>query len=475
MDAPHAISFSSVSQYQVSLDATAAQALSSITAPTIAGDGYWYDSGSKVNVTLDGVWGRAAGAGERLAAYSLDGGAQVQVDATTPVTVLAIPAISSPQLVSGKSTAQFFLDTGLGSLASITPTPISGDAGWYDDQTTAKAVYNYAWSGSAQSRMNAVSYSVDGGQPSLLPRQGSGTFTVSITMDRPHKIEVKPLAQYRFTFSGGFNVTLSSQSPTGDGFYDVNSSVTANSSYIGNTTPDQERQALTGYSLDSGTASIPRNDTGTFTTPTITFDSYHSLVFQSVKQYFVAFAFRDASGASKVIPTALKIDESGSGQQDVPGLNLWLDNGTNFTISSILWEGLDVKPLNPASYQASAPANITIDSRIYPASVKVTDLFGFAVQGAEVAAKLANGTTVTRATNSSGVASLGLIPIGTYQASISNLGASASMSADASVRGEATSTVALSVPVLGAIFIVVAALALGALFVRGRRRSKTPP
>ena len=473
MDSAHSVSFASVTQDEVTLVSVAPQEIDSITPPTISGDNYWYDSGSSVNVTLYGVWGRTAGEGERLASYSVNGGAQVQVNSKGPVTVVALGAISSPQVITGNSTAQFFLDTSLGSLTSVSPTPISGDAGWYDNQTAVSAVYNYTWNGSAgQARLNAFSYSVDGGQASPLPREGSGTFMVSVTMDAQHQIEVKPVTQYRFTYSGGFNVTLSSQSPTGDGYYDANSSTTATSSYIGDTVPNQQRQALTGYTLDSRAASIPRNETGTFTTRPVVFDTHHTLVFDSVKQYFVAFSFTDASGSKHVVvPTSLAIDQQNGGVEDVHGFTAWVDNGTAFTVASLTWEGVDVKPLGSTPHQVNAPENVTIMSRVYPASLKVVDLLGLGVQGAEVAAKFANGTTVTRTTNSSGVVGFGLIPIGTYGATISNLGVSTSTSADASIRSEATATVGVSVPVVGIIILIVAVLGVSAFLVRRRGRS----
>lgn len=471
MDAPHAISFTSVTQYEVTLDATAAQALSSITPPTVSGDSYWYDSGSQVSVALDGTWGRSAGVGERLVSYSVNGGGLVPVDSVGPVTVLALPAISSPQLVAGRSTTQFLLDTSGGSLASISPTPISGDAGWYDSQTVVTAVYDYSWNGSeGQSRLNAISYSVDRGEANVLARRGNGTFPVTVTMDAQHQIGIGSVAQYLFAYSGGFNVTLSSASPTADGFYDANSSVTVTSNYVGDVIANQEREVLTGYALDSATKGTPQNDTGTFTTPPIVFDTYHTLAFQSVAQYFVAFAFTDSSGLDQVTPSSLGIDEGALGQHEVAGLGLWMDNGTTFTVSSVMWEGEDVKPLNLSPYQVSAPANITLDSRVYAASMKVSDLLGLAVQGARVAATLVNGTTVTGTTNSSGLVSFGLVPIGPYKASISYLGLSTSTSADASVRSEASSTLVLSVPVIGVVF-AVAAVALGVLSVRRRSRS----
>ncbi|MDA4123612.1 MAG: thermopsin family protease [Thaumarchaeota archaeon] len=472
MNAPHAISFTSVTQYEVSLGPSLAQALASITPPTITGDDYWYDSGSKVSVALDGTWGRSAGEGDRLVSYSINAGAQVPVNLTGTVTALSLPGISSRQVVSAVTTAQFFINTSAGSLVSITPTPIAGDAGWYDSQTAVTATYNYTWNAVAgESRTNAISYSVDAGQTSLLEREGSGSFMVSVAANQPHAIDVSSVGQYSFTYSGGFNVTLSSQSPTGDGFYDANSSTTATSGYIGDVVPNHQREALTGYTLDSATENVTRSESGTFTTPTVVFNSYHTLTFQSVQQYFVAFAFKDAPGSTSVIPSAFEIDESVLGQQEVPTFSLWADNGTTFTVSSVTWEGVDVKPLSISNYDVRAPENVTIDSRIYPASIKVTDLFGLPVQGAKVAAKLVNGTTATSVTNSSGLASLGLIPIGTYQGTVSYLGVSSSTSADASIRSESATTVYVSIPVLGAISIV-AAIAVGAFLIRRRSGSK---
>jgi hypothetical protein len=193
-----------------------------------------------------------------------------------------------------------------------------------------------------------------------------------------------------------------------------------------------------------------------------------------VEQYFVGFSFTDASGSRQVVPTSLTVDQNG-GVEDVPGFSTWVDNGTAFTVASLIWEGVDVKPLSSTSYPVNAPENVTITSRVYPASLKVVDLLGLGVQGAEVAAKFANGTTVTRTTNSSGVVGFGLIPIGTYGATISNLGVSASVSADASIGGEATATVDASFSVVGIVILVVVVMVVSAFLVRRRGRSKPGP
>ena len=73
----HTVTFNSVTQYQVTLDSGATAALSSITSPTVSGDNYWYDSGTTVTISLNGVWGRSGGSGTRLSNYALNGGSNI--------------------------------------------------------------------------------------------------------------------------------------------------------------------------------------------------------------------------------------------------------------------------------------------------------------------------------------------------------------------------------------------------------------
>ena len=80
----------------------------------------------------------------------------------------------------------------------------------------------------------------------------------------------------------------------------------------------------------------------------------------------MAFAFADSSGFYQVTPSSLGVDEGALGEQEVPGLSLWMDNGTTFTVSSVMWEGEDVKPLNLSPYQVSAPAKSRRTPGSYP-------------------------------------------------------------------------------------------------------------
>ena len=157
MTAAHAVNFNSVTQYQVNLDAGATNALSSITSPTVGADNYWYDSATAVTLTLDGIYGRSAGAGTRLSSYSINGGAATPVLTTGTVSPLSAFAINALQAITTTSVTQYQItvSAGAGGTASATTSPtITGDTGWYDSATgvsvsaTASGGYSFsAWTG----------------------------------------------------------------------------------------------------------------------------------------------------------------------------------------------------------------------------------------------------------------------------------------------------------------------------------------
>ena len=179
MNSAHTLSVNSVTQYQVSLDTASISALSSITPPTIAGDDYWYDQGTAVSLVLNGVWNRTATTGERLASYSLNG---ESADVSTTGTVDALSgALSSPEALSEVVIAQYRLTTDTGAVTSVTTPSNTGDAGWYDSDTSVALAYYYSWDNTSGQRDNALGYSVNG-QTTTLSRSGVGTFPVQLFM-----------------------------------------------------------------------------------------------------------------------------------------------------------------------------------------------------------------------------------------------------------------------------------------------------
>jgi len=241
--------------------------------------------------------------------------------------------------------------------------------------------------------------------------------------------------------------------------------------YVWNIVNGNSRENLVGYSLDGTAVNITRDDTGNFTSPTITFDSFHKLTFNQVEQYLVSFNFTDSTGQVKITPNALQINIGGR-LQNIAGFNAWLDNSTTFSLARVSWEGADVKPLTSTTYTANLPLNLTVPSRIFTLDLKVSDLVRAPISGARVNLVLANGSAVSGTTASDGSIIVPLVPLGNFSGSISYLGVSTQVSGDAS-QGPAHGRVIASPDDL-ALFGAIAAISVGVGFgILRARRPKT--
>ncbi len=232
---------------------------------------------------------------------------------------------------------------------------------------------------------------------------------------------------------------------------------------------------LTSYSIDTGAPiSVPSSATApTFTTVAVTFNQPHILVFSAVAQYQVAFQFFDSLGRNTIEPSTVELG-IGNSTVDVQGPSVWLANGTSFSVVNVTWEGAGVGPTPPPSFQVKeAPLNVTLDTKVYGASLKVVDLFGLPVSGAQVSMSLANGTTVTGTTKGDGTFSVAMIPLGTFSAKVSSLGMSAHIAGDAA-SGPQVAEGKVPLSVIALFVIVAAAVAAGSsgVLVQRRRRGK---
>ncbi len=477
MNSARQLSINSVQQYQVTLDASATGALSSITSPSITGDRYWYDQGTSVSLVLDGVWNRTAGAGERLLSYSLNG-IPKGTSTAGPVDVLAAVQLSSPQSVTAVTTVQYRLVASTGSIATGTVASIAGDAGWYDSGTPVTIYFYHSWNNASGTRTNAVGYAVGGSAVNTeIPRSGAGTFPVSLTMSGPETITISSVTQYSFALPGGNNVSLSLASPTHDSFYDSGTTLTATTGYTWDIVNSEVRQNLIAFTLDSLETNVTRADSGSFTTPAIIFNGPHTLAFEAVTQDLVTLQFTDGAGTGTIVPTLVQIYSGTSPVASVPSSGTWLDNGTRFQIYQVEWEGTDVKPAGQTVYTVSAPVSQTIATRVYSGTLTVTDYLGLPISGAKVSVTLVNGTTIALTTDSKGTVTLREIPIGNYTASISYFGAATKVSGDAALAGADHAKVLASYPTFMLAALAAAVVIIVAVVVApGRRlRHAIPP
>jgi len=477
ISSPETIATNVVTQYQVSLDSGAVSALSSITPTSIPLDKYWYDSGSPVAVSLDAVWGRTSATGSRLLSYSVNLGAPTPVASSSPVQALSVSSIAGPESISTKTSAQYHLTSSPAAWASATDSTLPGDApGWFDAGTKVSVVFDSVWNQtSTGSRASVTGYSVDGNGKTSVARSGNGTFTIALSMTQAHSIALTSVTQYLLTAVGVPKVTASPPSPTGDSYFDSGSKVTFTVPRAWNgTSGPGTRETLASYSAD-GAAPIgvaPSASSETFTTAALTFTKAHALGFGAVTQYQVSFQFFDGLGRNAIEPSAVQLGV-GNATVDVQGPSAWLENGTSFTVVNVTWEGASVGPEPPPSYQVKAPLNVTLETAVYPASLKVVDLLGLPVSGAQVSMTLVNGTTVTGTTKGDGTFSVGMIPTGAYTATVTSLGTSVRIAGNAaSSQQVVVGKVALS---LVSLFVLVAAAAAagsaGVLYLR-RKRAK---
>jgi len=134
-----------------------------------------------------------------------------------------------------------------------------------------------------------------------------------------------------------------------------------------------------------------------------------------------------------------------------------------------MWHGVNVAPTPPANYVVASPLTVTVNARVYDATISVKDPLGLPIGGAEVTVTLANGTTTRTLTAQNGTATLHMIPLGTYQGTVSAFGASSALSGNSAEQG----TVVASLPISWAVIFVLAVAALviilGALFLLRRR------
>jgi ABC-2 type transport system ATP-binding protein len=405
-------------------------------------------------------------------------GASIWVDASAEAwpSFCSYPAVipGSTSVMRWVTQAVPFLIKGPGSIAqeyqhqfllNITGGGLSSR--WFDSDTTAIITVPGVFSRTTGVGQRVTSYSIDGGTPiSVAPTPRN--ISIPVQMQTTHKLSISSVEQYEVILDGASTAALASITPPtigGDEYwYDNGTAVTI----VLNGVWGREGGTgyrLVSYSLNGGPPTQVDSQEMLTVFSTSSISSPMSLSSAFVTQYLVTFLFTDHSGSTTIAPSHFEADVDGVGR-NYSVLSSWFDPETNITVTGVVWEGTESAPVGLASTEVTGPETLKVQTSVYEASLKVTDLFGLPVSGADVSVTFANGTTLSAVTAGDGVASLGLVPAGTYLASVSSIGLTTKISADPAV--EAVVTVPLSYPVIG-IMLVVAVAAPGAAFLRLRR------
>ncbi len=468
MSSSHTIHAQVLTQYALIL--TGAYSVSTATHPTISGDDYWYDSGTVVSMALQGEFGRASGTGWRMTSYSINGRPTVGTTTGGAVTVLNGVALTSPQTIAVSAVKQYevtYDQTIANIMNSITPPTISGDANWYDAGTPVTLTVHGVWGRTMGAGYRLSSYSINGAVTAVA---SSGTVVVLhlAAISAPQSIISTAVPQYLLTVTGGSGSVYNESPPiAGDtGWFDSGTTlrVSTNGTYDSS---GGVRQRISAWSIDNG-QSAPTAVAAVVITSAITMNAPHSVRFDSVTQYLVTVQVKDNSGANSLIPGSVVLSVNG-GTFTASSGEAWVDGASVVSVATIMWHGVNVAPTQSTQFSVSSPLTIPVNAKVYDATIVARDPFGLTIGGADVAVTLANGTTIHTATGGDGSVTLRMIPLGTYQATISAFGLSSTLSGDASVQGTAVAHLPLSWALILVVVIVLLLAVVGVVIILRRR------
>ena len=394
---------------------------------------------------------------------SLPGSSQSERWATSDV---ASGTASSSQTVAFVYQHQYLL--------SVTGGSVGAKSSWYASGSSVVASSLGVFDRSGTSGQRVTSYSVDGTSTEVSPT--SGAVTVTLQMNSPHEVAFASVTQYPLSTPTGVVSSVTPPTISGDaGWYDTGSSVIVEYDHAWNIVTQKSRVVATGYSIDGGSfTAVPESGNGTFAV-SLEMNSPASVSIRSTTQYYVRFAVTNSSGVKAVTPAKLEI-QIGNQSEAVTGFSVWLNTGSNFTIPTVDYEGVNVAPSPQTQYSVKAPENVTLSTLIYDAAVKATDFLGRPVGGAQVEMSLANGTIVTGTTNANGIFVASDIPLGTFTAKVTSFGLATQISGDASKAATTQAEVILSTTTVALIAVLAAAvIGISAFAIRRRPQKRSRP
>lgn len=469
MSTPHTLHAQIMTQYAIILTGTFG--ISSATSPTISGDNYWYDGGTVVSIALQGEFGRASGTGWRTVSFSINGGPMIGTGGGGTVSVLTSLTLTSPQTILVVAIMQYqvtFDPTVTTALNSITAPTVAGDNYWYDSGSAVTLTVHGVWGRTATTGYRLSSFSVDGSGTTPVASSGTVTILNLAAISGPHSITSTAVVQYLLTVTGGSGRAYSVPPPIpGDtGWFDSGTTIRVSTNGIYDTS-NGIRQRIAAWSVDNG-QNNPTTVMPVVNTSAITMDGPHFVSFSSVTQFLVTIVVKDSGGSITLAPDSILLSVNG-GTQTVTSGAVWVDSASVVSVDVIMWHGVNVVPAQATSYGVSSPLTIPINAKVYDATIIAQDPFGLPIGGADVKATLANGTTVHTTTGGDGTVKLRMIPLGTYDATVSAFGLSSMSSGNASIRGTTVTHLLLSWTLILIVIVAVLLALVGIVLVLRRR------
>jgi hypothetical protein len=197
--------------------------------------------------------------------------------------------------------------------------------------------------------------------------------------------------------------------------------------------------------------------------------NYHS-------KYLVDFGFIDSSGSSVAPQNATIYGPEGLVTVTSANSSAWLEAGATYTPLGGTVGGV-VVPVLPGfgGFTANSPTTVTVPLSAYPVSIRIVDLFGQPISGANVTLTTSGQARLTQITGKNGSATFGDVPMGWFDATYSYLGVSGSISSSVVGVHTETVTMALSYPIftVAAVFAGMVAISSVVRWRRNRESDRT--
>lgn len=325
----------------------------------------WFDANVTASVTFPGVYDRAAGAGQRVVSYALDGRSPISITPTTQNISISIAMLGPHQLViSSVEQYQVRLDkASLAAAFSITHPTINGDSYWYDAGDNVSIVLNGVWGRQNGTGYRLSSYSVNGGSPIQVMTTETVTALSIDSISSPQVLTAVSVTQYYFEVSSGSLVSLSQPTIPGDvGWYDLRAVVNATFDYSWDVVPNQSRLNAVGFTMNGGAETpLSRSGSGTFVLP-ITVSEALKIGVENVTQYHLGLVGGSSVKFSVPSPTGDDFFDAGTDLR-VTTANTWglVSGNTRQRLVSFTLDGEVTNVTQASSGTATTPV-ITFNS-----------------------------------------------------------------------------------------------------------------
>ena len=172
-------------------------------------------------------------------------------------------------------------------------------------------------------------------------------------------------------------------------------------------------------------ASLQGGVNSSFPEASFTVEKDMTLIASYQTEYLVGFSFTDSAGGSVAAQNATIYGPQGLVTVTSANSSAWLEAGATYTPLGGTVGGVGV-PVAPgaASFTVDGPMTVSIPLSTYPVSIKVVDMFGQPISGANVTLTTSGQERLTQITGKNGSATFQNVPMGWFYVTYSYLGVS---------------------------------------------------